>query len=77
MKTWYAGTYTGTGSEGIYRFTLENEPELLCKIKNPKYICHHQDKIAAVCDFDNGAGAALISKEGEILDTITFEQRTS
>lgn len=81
MKTWYAGTYTGTGSEGIYRFTLENgkagEPELLCKIKNPKYICHHQDMIAAVCDFEHGAGAALISKDGVILDTITYEERTS
>lgn len=81
MKTWYAGTYTGTGSEGIYRFTLNEgkagEPELLCKIKNPKYITFHQDMIVAVCDYEHGAGAALISKEGEILDTITFEERTS
>ena len=81
MKTWYAGTYTGNGSEGIYRFTLENkeagEPELLCKIKNPKYITFHHDMIAAVCDFEHGAGAALISKDGEILDTIAYEQRTS
>ena len=44
-KTIYAGTYTKRESRGIYRFELDegvlSNCELLCEIKNPKYLCHY------------------------------------
>jgi 6-phosphogluconolactonase (cycloisomerase 2 family) len=80
-KTIYAGTYTGTGSEGIYTFSFENgilsDPALLCKIDNPKYINLTDGVIAAAADVKGGSGIALVSREGEILDAISYERRTS
>jgi 3-carboxymuconate cyclase len=80
-KTIYTGTYTGTGSEGIYRFNLKDgmlsEPELFCAVKNPKYISLKDGVLAACVDLANGAGAALIDKKGKILDTKAYETRTS
>ncbi len=80
-KRIYAGTYTGKESKGIYRFKFDEgnlfEPELLKEINNPKYLCTYKEKIVAVCDFKDGSGAALIDKEGQILDEITFEEKTS
>ena len=80
-KTIYAGTYTGTGSEGIYRFEMDegilSEAKLLARIENPKYINLTDGIIAAAADNPNGSGIALISREGEILDTISYERRTS
>ena len=80
-RTVYAGTYTGTGSQGIYSFSFKDgilsEPSVLCEIKNPKYINLTDGIIAAAADFAKGSGIALISREGEILDTISYEQRTS
>lgn len=80
-KTIYTGTYTGSGSEGIYRFNLKDgklsEPELFCAVKNPKYISLQNGVLAACVDLPNGAGAALIDKKGKILDTKTYETRTS
>lgn len=80
-KTVYAGTYTGNGSEGIYRFQFEDGilscPELHCRIKNPKYITMQDGIIASACDLEDRSGAALISREGEILDTVAYESGTS
>lgn len=80
-KTIYTGTYTGTGSEGIYRFTLKDgkmsEPELFCEVKNPKFISINDGVMAACADFPNGSGAVLIDKKGKILDTKKYETRTS
>ncbi len=80
-KKIYAGTYTGTGSEGIYTFSFEDgilsDPALLCKIDNPKYINLTDGVIAAAADVRGGSGIALVSREGEILDTISYERRTS
>lgn len=80
-KNVYAGTYTGKGSEGIYRFGFEkgelSEPELFCRIDNPKYLCSFGNDIAAVCDFDKGSGIALISDDGRIKDELAFEEVTS
>ena len=80
-KKIYAGTYTGKGSEGVYRFSCEegklSDPELFCRIDNPKYLCNCGDDIAAVCDFENGSGVALISDDGKVKDRLIFEDVTS
>lgn len=80
-KIIYAGTYSGTGSEGIYKFSLKDgklsEPELFCPIKNAKYISLQDGIVAAVADFEGGAGAALIDKKGKIIDHKKYEDHTS
>lgn len=80
-KTIYTGTYTGTGSEGIYKFSFSrgklSEPELFCAIKNPKFISLKDGVIASLGDFVGGAGAALIDAKGNITDTKKYETRTS
>ena len=80
-KMIYAGTYTGKGSEGIYRFCCEDgklsDAGLFCRIDNPKYLCAYEEDIAAVCDFEKGSGITLISKDGEIKDRLIFEDVTS
>lgn len=82
MKNYiYAGTYTSGKSEGIYRFVFEDgkaeKAELFARIANPKYLCYYKDKIAAVCDFENGAGVALFDKEGKITDQLIIEDKTA
>lgn len=82
MKNYiYAGTYTGRKSEGIYRFTFEDgvlsNPELLIAVRNPKYITVANHEIYSLADFKEGSGAARISLEGEMLDHISYEERTS
>ena len=80
-KTVYSGTYTGTGSEGIYSFTFEDgilsDPKLVCKMENPKYINLTDGLIASAADVAGGSGIALLNTEGEILDTVSYERRTS
>ncbi len=80
-QTIYAGTYTGTGSQGIYRFVFEDgvfgEPEVFCQIKSPKYIAPSGDGLVTVADFPNGSGAALVSSGGEILHSVAYEGNTS
>lgn len=80
-KKIYAGTYTGTGSEGIYCFDFEDgsfsEAELFCRIANPKYIAMHDGRITAVCDLKGRSGAALLNEKGEIIDEAAFENGTS
>ena len=45
--TFYVGTYTDTGSRGIYRFTLDprtgaaSEPVLAGEAKNPSFLALH------------------------------------
>ena len=80
-KKIFAGTYTGKGSEGVYRFSCEegklSDSELFCRIDNPKYLCSCGDDIAAVCDFENRSGVALISDDGMVKDRLIFEDVTS
>lgn len=77
----YAGTYTDKKAEGIYRFSfgkgMLKEPELFCRIANSKYLCQYEDRIIALCDFEEGSGAALIDKDGSIVDRIIYEKPTS
>ncbi|MBQ6478942.1 MAG: lactonase family protein [Erysipelotrichaceae bacterium] len=80
-RTIYAGTYTGKGSEGIYRFSCEDGKlcgvSLFAGIDNPKYLCGFQDGIAALCDFKEGSGISLIGADGRTLDDLRFEDVTS
>lgn len=82
MKKLIAGTYTSDHvSKGIYSFTFEDgrfsQPRLFTEIKSPKYTAASNGRIASIGEFENGAGAALISPEGEKISTIGYEQRTS
>ncbi len=80
-KTIYAGTYTSSGSKGIYRFTFNEgklgEAEVFAEIKNPKYITINDGMISAVCDFDLGSGAALINENGRVVSRVNYERETS
>lgn len=80
-KTIYAGTYTKNESKGIYRFSFDegklSDCELLCEVRNPKYLTRYKDKLVAVADFEKGSGIFLINEEGKILDCLQFEDVTS
>lgn len=80
-KIIYAGTYTGRKSEGIYSFRFQDgklyDPQLFAGIRNPKYLSVDHGIITAVADFPHGSGTALFNREGECIDQIAYEQRTS
>ncbi len=76
-----SGTYSDHGSEGIYSFCIEDgvlqKPQVFTKIKSSKYIAVNGNRIASIGEFPNGCGVALIDENGNILDTIAYEERTS
>ncbi|MCR5230978.1 MAG: lactonase family protein [Solobacterium sp.] len=76
-----SGTYNDHGSEGIYSFELTDgilqKPQVFSKIKSAKYIAVNGNRIASIGEFPNGCGVALIDENGNILDTIAYEERTS
>lgn len=80
-KEIYAGTYTAKNSEGIYAFSFDegklSDVRLHAKIRNPKYIAVRDDLIITAGDFENGSGVALVDMEGNIIDRIAYESRTS
>lgn len=77
----YAGTYTAKTSKGIYSFHfcdgVLSDVKLFARIDNPKYLAYHNGMITSVADLVNGSGVALFSQEGEIVDQIAYEERTS
>lgn len=80
-KIGYVGTYDENQSEGIYRFVLDNgilsDGSLFASIKNAKYLKYYQNKLIALGSFSNGSGLALLDRDGNILDHIVYEQKTS
>ncbi len=80
-NTIIAGTYTEKGSEGIYRFEMENgvlsEARLFAAIPDPKYVCPAGKLIASVCSFAEGAGCALFDQEGNMVSHAVFEKTPS
>lgn len=76
-----AGTYTDSGSEGIYSFGFENgmlsAPELFAKIDSPKYISVSDGLTASIGRFDHGAGAAVFDESGKMLAKAEYETKTS
>lgn len=76
-----AGTYTGKSSRGIYSFQFEDgimsDVQMFTDIGNPKYLSFADGKLLTVFDDENGAGAALISADGDIIESITYENETS
>ena len=76
-----AGTYTDSGSEGIYSFGFENgnlsAPELFAKTDSPKYISVSDGLTASIGRFENGAGAAVFDGSGNLLAKNEYETKTS
>jgi 6-phosphogluconolactonase len=72
----YVGTYTGTGSEGIYRFDLDlvtgkpSEPTLAAKVTSPSFLALDPSKkfLYAVSEVDNVDG-----KRGGGVSAFTIE----
>ena len=83
MKTYYVGTYLSDGGEGIYQFTFDqdrgdfSQVKLFCTAKNSKYILCENDKIFSLFDGQNSSGVAVYSKDGQLIDSIEFEETTS
>ena len=68
QKIILAGTYTDSGSEGIYSFACEDgklsAPVLFAKIGSPKYISIQNGLVASIGKFERGAGAAVFERTG-------------
>ncbi len=80
-KTILAGTYTDSGSEGIYSFEFADgaleAPQLFCRISSPKYISVSDGLTASIGTFAGGAGAAVIDADGNCISERAYEARTS
>ena len=76
-----AGTYTGKTSEGIYSFLFEDgilsDVQLFSRIGNPKYLSFADGRLLSVFDNEEGAGTAILSAQGEVLDSVIYEKETS
>ena len=81
QKRILAGTYTDSGSEGIYSFGFENgklsAPELYAKTDSPKSISVSDGLTASVTRFEDGAGAAVFDRSGKLLAKTKYETKTS
>ena len=80
-KRVYAGTYAESGSQGIYAMDFDNgelsEATVLCGLQNSKYLTVTGGLAAAVCDFNDKSGAALIGMDGTVRSTAAFENCAS
>ncbi|MBR3201979.1 MAG: beta-propeller fold lactonase family protein [Solobacterium sp.] len=80
-RTILAGTYTDTGSKGIYAFDLTDgvmsNPRVFAEIDSPKYISVQNGLTASIGKFENGCGIAVFDEAGNELDHIVYEQKTS
>lgn len=76
-QTAYIGTYTGTGSTGIYRIgfnegTISLQGEL--QAENPSYLLKHEDSLYAVRETRGGSAASYrIQSDGSLV--LTGEQK--
>ena len=77
----YAGTYAENGSKGVYAMDFEDgtlsPANAVCALPNSKYLTVTNRALAAVCDFPEKSGAALIGFDGEIRSAAAFEDCTS
>ena len=77
----YAGTYAENGSQGIYAIDFADgtlsAAKAVCALPNAKYLTVTDHALAAVCDFPEKSGAALIDFDGAIRSTAAFEPCTS
>ena len=80
-KTILAGTYTDTGSKGIYSFTMNNGilecPGIFAETGSPKYIDVSDSLIASIIKTASGSGAAVFDETGRKLAERAFEPTTS
>ncbi|MBQ9327441.1 MAG: beta-propeller fold lactonase family protein [Solobacterium sp.] len=80
-KTVLVGTYTDSGSKGIYSFKFQDgelsSPELFANINSPKYLSVEDGLVASIGKFDRGAGAAVFNPVGELISSCSYENKTS
>ena len=77
----FAGTYAENGSQGVYAMDFVDgtlsAAKAVCALPNAKYLAVADQAIAAVCDFPEKSGAALIGYDGTIRSAVAFESCTS
>lgn len=73
----YLGTYTNSNSEGLYRFTMDDEfhIEIQCfaAVDNPKYVTYVEDYIASIVEVDGKGGISLFDDQGTCYQTLLLE----
>jgi len=77
-----AGTYTDTGSKGIYSFTENNgiirDPNVFAETGSPKYISVSSGLVASIGKGSNGSGgASVFDDKGHMLSERNWEATTS
>ncbi len=76
-QTAYIGTYTGTGSTGIYRIGFDGGKVCLCgtvRAENPSYLLKNGDMLYAVREMrGGGASSYRIQSDGSLVLTGTQE----
>lgn len=81
MKEYLAGTYTNTGSQGLYRFALENghltHPDLIWRVEMPKYVASSKAGIVVLTSRGTRSGVILLNVLGKVKDKILFENRSA
>ena len=77
----FAGTYAENGSQGVYAMDFADgtlsAAKAVCALPNAKYLAAADQALAAVCDFPEKSGAALIGYDGTIRSSAAFENCTS
>ena len=77
----YIGTYSGTGSQGIYRTQILEDhfsaPEVFAEIQDPKYLVTDAGKLITIEKTAEGAGVALYDYSGTRLTAKIHEEDTS
>ena len=76
-----AGTYTDTGSRGIYSFAMKNGvlsvPQVFAEIGSPKYIDVSSGLTASIEKAHGAGGAAIYDETGHLLAERAWEATTS
>lgn len=83
MKKGYVGTYTEKGSQGIYRFLVDeasgglSQVSLFAKVKNSKYLALTKEYLFSVFDGEEGSGVIVFALDGRCIDCCIYENTTS
>lgn len=83
VRKGYVGTYSGSGSKGIYQFLIDeiqgtiSQPSVFAEVRNSKYISLTDTHLYSVYDDENESGVAVFSLDGNCVDKVTYEKITS